>query len=113
MTESLSTESAILVSIIGKKTPSLIRYILQCSSDGNKKPGVELFGTTETKSVLFLSAVQLQEAREHQSKVVTQALRRIAIIQDALNFTKHKLNELTKQKKIIESELGRLISRNP
>ena len=105
MVNFISTEMVILLSLIGKKTPNLLQSIIQHSTSSNKK-------ITPPLPVTLLSSQQIQEAREHPNTIIIQALRTIAIIQDAANNVATKLNELTRQREIIEHALNLSLQTN-
>jgi hypothetical protein len=97
MPEFISTESVILISIWCRKMPELFKCIQQYSTASKKEAA--------STPIALLSAQQIQEARQHPSNFIRQALKTTAIIQIALNTSLVKLDALAKQRKRIESDL--------
>lgn len=92
----ISTTSIILLSTLRKRAPNLINGIIQCSST------ISNLAKKTPAPTLALSSKQIQEACEHPSMIVKQTLGSIVILQDALNYTKNRANELAKQHQTIE-----------
>jgi hypothetical protein len=101
----ISTETVVLLSLLGKKMPNLFKYIIQYSTPQSAKK-VEL---KLTKSV---SAQQIQEARKHPSGLISQTLVTVTTIQNLLNVTSKKIQELLEQRSAIENTLITLLSIN-
>ncbi|EKE01800.1 MAG: hypothetical protein ACD_21C00052G0018 [uncultured bacterium] len=100
MSETTSTETVILTSIWCRKMSGLLKYIYKYSTASKKK-------NTSTP-IPLLSPQQIQEARQHPSTAIQQALGTVAEIQRALNAALSKLKTLTEQRHSIESTLTEL-----
>ena len=100
MDEFISTETAILISILCRKLQELSKYILQYSTAAEK--------TNESSPIPLLSPQQIQEARLHPSAIIKQALKTIAITQSTLNAADTKLKAIAKQRETIESIIKKL-----
>lgn len=99
----ISTDTIMLISLLCKKMPNLFNSIVQCSSATNKP----------NKNSTALSARQIKEARLHSNTIVLQALTTAALIQNALDTTNHKIEELLKQRTTIEKTLIDLLANEP
>jgi len=100
MEDFISTEAVILISILSRKMPELLKYILQYSATAEKN--------NKPSPISLLSSQQIQEARLHSSAIIQQALKTIAIVQDELNAADTKLDSIAKQRSAIESILIKL-----
>jgi hypothetical protein len=104
MEDFISTEAVILISILCRKMPELLKYILQYSTPVKKN--------NKPSPIPLLSSQQIQEARLHSSAIIQQALKTIAAIQGTLNAAGSKLDSIAKQRSIIESILIKLHALN-
>lgn len=99
----ISTETVILISLLGKRMPNLFKYIVQYSTPQSGKKIVP-------KSTRALSSEQIEQARQHPNNIISEALSTIATIQAALNTTMVKTNELLEQRNKIENILVAILS---
>ena len=102
MSEYISTGTVILVSLLCRKMPGLFKCISQYSTPSKKK--------NAPSPISLLSAEQIQEARQHPSSIVQQALKAVAVVQGSLNASTSKLDILAQQRSNIEKTLTKLIS---
>ncbi len=102
----ISTETIVLLSLLGKKMPNLVKYILEYSTPKTAKSAIAI---NRSK---MLSAKQIQEAARHPSDIIESTLRAISAVQTALSATNAKIEELTKQRAAIEKTLITLLSIN-
>jgi len=94
-----------LLSLLDKKVPNLLKYIVQYSTAQSGK-------NIAQKPTKILSSRQIQEACRHPNTVILQAINAVIAIQNALNATDAKIKELIKQRSTIENTLVSLLSIN-
>lgn len=99
----ISSETVMVVSFVCKNMPNLFKYIVKCSTPSEKKVLPE-------PSTTMLAPEQIEAARKHPSTIALQALNTVAAIQNAINTTNAKIEELVKQRTIIENALVTLLS---
>jgi len=83
--------------------PNLFKYIIKYSTPFGKQTISPSLPTT-------LSPQQIEEARMHPNTIILHALNALAIIQNAINTTNGKIDELIKQRDIIENTMITLLS---
>lgn len=103
MSDSVSTETAILASCLGQKMPNLRQYIIEYSTAKSNR-------SATTKPSPALSPQQTQRARQYPNAVILQALNATITIQTAMNTVNTKLGKLLKQQSTIENTLVRLLT---
>lgn len=100
----ISTEAAVLMSLLSQKMPNLFDCIVQCANPASTE-------TDDAESTgKQLTAGQIKEARAHPNGIVLHALNAVATIQSALNSANKKIGELEKQRDIIKQQLAEQIS---
>lgn len=103
MTEFISSEAATLLSLICKDMPNLLKYIIQFAVT---KPPTQPQGQLQ---IAPLSPKVIQEAREHSSQFLREAIASVAIIQSSLNTASTRLDNIQKQRMRIEKIISTLL----
>lgn len=101
----ISTETIMLISMLSKKMPNLLKYINEYANPKSAKNMAPNPTTT-------LSPKQILEARHHPNGIILQTLGAILVIQNALNFANSKIEDLIKQRTKLENTLVTLLAIN-
>jgi hypothetical protein len=98
MSEFFSTEATNLLSFICRSMPNLRKSILEQSTPVPQKPN--------TPTLDFFTASQIQEACEHPTAYVKQAIGAISAIQNAIFAATQQLETRVQQREVIERALA-------
>lgn len=82
----VSSDTEILIALVGRTVPNLPKYITEYSGLPTTKPTEQIIG-----------------ARNHPNQIITGMLSQIARIQEALNKTNEKINKIIEQRTIVEN----------
>jgi len=99
----VSTETMMTISLLCKRMPNLLKYIIQYSKPTTKKDVPAL-------PVTVLSPQQIQEARSYPNTIIKEVLATAAIIQHVLNSANNKRKKIIEQRHILEEALIALLS---
>ncbi len=100
MNDFISTETAILLSLLDKEMPNLGEYINKYSA--LEKPQIQ---ADNAQLVKILSDEKISNARKHPSAIILYALNAVAKIYGALHNINHQVNDLVHEREKIENIL--------